>query len=389
MKAFLKDADRRATTEGDVSEGIRTWPKQLREAAFRIEDLIDEYLIYLVPQSHHSGCSAPLYKFACQIKTMKPCNRFAREIQDIKSLVQGIQERRTRYDFVYHQISSIRTQNVNWQGYHLNSHFIEEVDVVGFEGPKDELVCWLMRETKERDVISVVGIGGLGKTTLAKIVFDINNKGSKIIITTRNIGVAEYCKKSCLVHIHELQPLPHNKAWELFCKKAFHFEFEGQYPDELVDLSNEIVQRCKGLKFWLFCAWRDDQSISDRVTRRLSLATNVQAVMSVDYTSIRSIYICKPGVLLPKSYVHKLVTKFKLLKVVDFERASLDYISDNLGNLCHLRYLSLRETGVKSLPKSIGKLQNLETLDLRQTLVSELPIEINKLTKLRHRLVYH
>ncbi|KAI4305333.1 hypothetical protein L6164_028704 [Bauhinia variegata] len=424
---------------------------------------------------------------------MKPCHRIVREIQDIKSLVQGIQERRTRYDFEYHKSSSIRTQNVKWQGYHLNSHFIEEVDVVGFEGPKDEFVCWLMRGTKERDVISV---------------------------------------KSCLVHIHELQPLPHNKAWELFCKKAFRFEFEGQCPDELVDLSNEIVQRCKGLPLailaiggllstkpktlaeWgkllqslgselgsnphltsltrilalsyddlpcnlkscflffgiypedyfirrmrLIRQWiaegfvkheegktleevadeylrelrnrslvhvsqndflfgrdkicqvhdlmremilrkvkdlnfgcfvhGDDQSIPDRMTRRLSLATDVQAVMSVDHTSIRSIYICKPGVLLPKSYVHKLVTTFKLLKVVDFERASLDYISDNSGNLFHLRYLSLRETGVKSLPKSIGKLQNLETLDLRQTLVSELPIEINKLTKLRHLLVYH
>ena len=59
-----------------------------------------------------------------------------------------------------------------------------------------------------------------------------------------------------------------------------------------------------------------------------------------------------------------LGANFKLLKVMDFEAAPLDHIPKDVGSLFHLRYLSLRNTKVKKLPKSIRKLQNLETLDL-------------------------
>ena len=54
IQVFLKDADRRAADEADTNEGIRTWVKQLREASFRIEDVIDEYL-RLTHRANHPG----------------------------------------------------------------------------------------------------------------------------------------------------------------------------------------------------------------------------------------------------------------------------------------------------------------------------------------------
>ena len=81
-------------------------------------------------------------------------------------------------------------------------------------------------------------------------------------------------------------------------------------------------------------------------------------------------------------------TSFKLLKELDFEDAPLYSIPEDLGNVFHLRYLSLRGTKVKMLPKSIGKLQNLQTLDLKHSPMDALPVEITKLKKLRHILAY-
>ena len=73
---------------------------------------------------------------------------------------------------------------------------------------------------------------------------------------------------------------------------------------------------------------------------------------------------------------------------MDCEGAPIDYIPKELGNLYHLRNLSLRDTKVKMLPRTIGKLHNLETLDLKRSFVSELPAEINGLRKLRYVVAF-
>ncbi|KEH33973.1 NBS-LRR resistance protein, putative [Medicago truncatula] len=58
IQAFLKDADKRAAgaEEDNTSEGVKIWVKQLREAAFHIEDIIDDYLIQVGQQPRDPGC---------------------------------------------------------------------------------------------------------------------------------------------------------------------------------------------------------------------------------------------------------------------------------------------------------------------------------------------
>ncbi|WJX31539.1 hypothetical protein P8452_19959 [Trifolium repens] len=50
--------------------------------------------------------------------------------------------------------------------------YIEDAEIVGFQAPKNRLTDWLVEGRAERTVISVVGMGRQGKTTLAKKVFD-------------------------------------------------------------------------------------------------------------------------------------------------------------------------------------------------------------------------
>jgi disease resistance protein RPM1 len=334
IQAFLKDADKRA--EGDnTSEGVKTWVKQVRELAFRIEDIIDDYLIKVVPQPRdHPRCVALLHK----LKTMTPRHQIAYEIQDIKSSVIEISERSKRYDFQrsFEQGSSNSRggRNATWHDPRLAALYIEEAEVVGFEIPRKTLIEWMVKQTEERTVVSVVGMGGQGKTTLAKKVFDDkdiirhfdcrvwitvsqsynieellrdmllkfykqkgdnardisqmnraslidevrnylqekryvvvfddvwssrfwdhielalfdNKNGSKILITTRNLDVIVPCKRSSSsVEVLELEPLTQEQSLELFNKKAFRFDYGGCCPKELIDISYEIVKKCKGL----------------------------------------------------------------------------------------------------------------------------------------------
>ena len=62
---------------------------------------------------------------------------------------------------------------------------------------------------------------------------------------------------------------------------------------------------------------------------------------------------------MPNAFLTTCFVNFKLMKIMDFEGAPINHIPKEVGNLFHLRYLSLRDTKVQVLPKSIGKLQNL------------------------------
>ncbi|MCI12124.1 NBS-containing resistance-like protein, partial [Trifolium medium] len=68
--------------------------------------------------------------------------------------------------------SSIGSHKAKWNNPRLAALYIEEADVVGFEAPQKRLIDWMVKGRDDRTVISVVGMGGQGKTTLVKKVLD-------------------------------------------------------------------------------------------------------------------------------------------------------------------------------------------------------------------------
>ncbi|PIN23003.1 Apoptotic ATPase [Handroanthus impetiginosus] len=82
-----------------------------------------------------------------------------------------------------------------------------------------------------------------------------------------------------------------------------------------------------------------------------------------------------------------LCKEFKLLRVLDLERFDFGKeLSESIGNLVYLRYLSLRGSQLYTLPSSIGKLKYLQTLDLRVPffVCLTIPNVISKLNHLKH-----
>uniref|UniRef100_A0ACD5YZJ1 Uncharacterized protein n=1 Tax=Avena sativa TaxID=4498 RepID=A0ACD5YZJ1_AVESA len=76
--------------------------------------------------------------------------------------------------------------------------------------------------------------------------------------------------------------------------------------------------------------------------------------------------------------------KFGIVQVLDLEGCT-GFKQQHANEICKmllLKYLSLRRTDTKKLPKTIGKLVNLETLDIRETGIVELPNTICQLEKL-------
>ncbi len=158
-----------------MSNVEKTWVKQVREEAFHIEDLVDEYILHLSKGSH--GQRRRL-RFILKIfqftKKLKARHVIASKIQDMSN---NLKEKRLlaqtyRFDRTEKGGLSSGATNDSWHDPRVDSLLIEEADVVGIDSSRDKLINWLVEGSSNRMVISVVGIGGLGKTTLVKKVYE-------------------------------------------------------------------------------------------------------------------------------------------------------------------------------------------------------------------------
>ncbi|EXC26229.1 Disease resistance protein RPM1 [Morus notabilis] len=170
MRAFLRIAD--ALQESD--EELSVWVKQVRDIAHETEDLLAEYTL-LQRHNHGTGFYGSLCRFACCIKNAKACYRIAAELKSVNLRLRTISEvhKRLRHKFsrVEQGLGSAGAFNT-WEDHRDDALLLDKSDLVGIDGRKKQLVGWLIEGGLGREVVSLAGQGGMGKTTLAKQVYD-------------------------------------------------------------------------------------------------------------------------------------------------------------------------------------------------------------------------
>lgn len=156
---MLADSDQQLNPE------MRDWRDKLRELAYDLEDCIDDFM----SRVDHDGEKMGFRKFFRKLKKLKARHEIANEIEELKVRAIEASERHKRYNFdqLAHNSSTFGIDP-------RLSAFYEEVDkLVGIDGPKKRIIELLAMEMKgSLKVVSIVGCGGLGKTTLANQVYD-------------------------------------------------------------------------------------------------------------------------------------------------------------------------------------------------------------------------
>lgn len=167
IRAFLKDAER--SNELRDQDGVKAWVKDAREVAYDIENIVDEFLLRF-GQSRGLGLKGLLRRY-----------RLANKIQIIKDRLQRISERRNQFSF---QVAQAGVEGSNYVDGPRDPRltqplFIEESEVVGIEMKRQELIALLLDGGMKPAVVSVVGMGGLGKTTLVSKVYHNTRVGKE------------------------------------------------------------------------------------------------------------------------------------------------------------------------------------------------------------------
>ncbi|WKA02061.1 hypothetical protein VitviT2T_020298 [Vitis vinifera] len=324
----LNDAEEKQMT----NPLVKIWLDELRDLAYDVEDILDDFAIEalrssLIMAQPQQGISKLRDMLSSLIPSASTSNSSMRsKIKEITERLQEISAQKNDLD--------LREIAGGWwsdrkRKREQTTSLVVESDVYGREKNKADIVDMLLKHDPSSDdevsVIPIVGMGGIGKTTLAQLAFnddevkgrfdlrawvcvsddfdvlritktilqsvdpdsrDVNDlnllqvklkekfsekkfllvlddvwnenchewdtlcmpmragaAGSKLIVTTRNEGVAAVTR-TCPAY--PLRELSNNDCLSLFTQQALRTRNFDAHP-HLKELGEEIVRRCKGL----------------------------------------------------------------------------------------------------------------------------------------------
>ncbi|XP_019178931.1 PREDICTED: putative disease resistance protein RGA3 [Ipomoea nil] len=340
IREVLDDADKRSFKE----KGIKLWIENIKDFSYQVDDVLDEWRTRTLRQqiessAPESSCSSFLPS-CIQFKRFVMHRDIAKKIIELDSTLDQITKEKDQFKFDYASITHTSAASHSDQELmRVTTAF--DVDASEIQGRKSDasaLISKLVENSGEEEarngngngngppVISIVGTGGIGKTTLALLVFEdeqikthfgdervwicvsdpfdqikiakaivesttksstdlsqlqlllekirstlsgkrfllvmddvwteqyakwepLKNSlkdglpGSRILVTTRSERVATMMGS---VYLHQLDLISDSEAWLLLSRIAFSGRRE-EDCEELKDIGQKIVQKCKGL----------------------------------------------------------------------------------------------------------------------------------------------
>ncbi|XP_058079961.1 putative disease resistance protein RGA3 [Magnolia sinica] len=168
IHAVLQDAEEQQVK----NEAVKNWLKKLKDATYVADDLIDEFAIEAFRRKvrTRSAMVNRVRNFFSFPNSLVFCLRMGSRIKEIGERLDGIAAERLKF----HLREGVEDRPGNTEGRLQTASFVIESEVYGREKDKEKIVELLIQVSTQEDVsiIPTVGMGGLGKTTLAQFAYN-------------------------------------------------------------------------------------------------------------------------------------------------------------------------------------------------------------------------
>lgn len=159
-----------------LDEVTKAWADDMKEVYCDITNIVDNFQAGSIVADPPIGLKGfiGMTNLKFKIRTAMALRRFQAEIRDMKSCLLEMSQRRERYLLECDVPRHTSKETIDHRSPDLQQ---DPTSLVGLEGPTDMLVKLLIEETSTSTyshglkLASIVGVAGVGKTTLAKAVY--------------------------------------------------------------------------------------------------------------------------------------------------------------------------------------------------------------------------
>ncbi|KAL6327469.1 hypothetical protein AAG906_020065 [Vitis piasezkii] len=331
----IRDVLLDAEEQQGKSHAVQNWVRKLKEVIYDADDLLDDFAAHdLRPR----GIASQVGDFFSSSNQVEFRFKMGYRIEDIKGRLDDVANGISKFNFIPRVTTNMRVEN---SGRETHS-FVLPSEIMGRDEDKKKIIQLLLQSNNEENlsVVAIVGIGGLGKTTLAQFVYNdeevvkhfdlrlwtcvsddfdvkiivkniiksattenvgnlgillkVGAKGSKVVVTTRSSIVASIMG---IDSPYVLKGLTEDQSWALFENLAFGEEQHEADPN-LLKIGKEIIKMCNGVPLAIRTLGRilhsrteESQWLSIKNNKNLMLlrdGNNILLVLKLSYDNLPS-----------------------------------------------------------------------------------------------------